>query len=175
MNNYQPAAHQKENNIDVKTALFYLFVFLASSVIFAFVCYLFSAKNFFDFSVNGEPSFFLSSNTLCYITLIALCFLGLGSYLMWFSKYDANRPKKEIFENFISLAISLILFLLYPLFTFALALPIFGAIILGLVIVVSIYTTYRYFNSSIGSGIFITVWTLWLMYVFVLNFAYCLL
>ncbi len=175
MYNYQSATYDKEKNIDVKTALFYLFVFLLSSVIFAFLCYLFSASKFFDFNVNGEPTFFLSANILCYITLIALCFLGLGTYLMWFSKYDTGRPAKEIQENFISLAIMLILFLLYPLFTFALQLPIFGAIILGLVIAVSIYTTYRYYNSSISAGIFITIWTLWLMYVFTLNFAYCLL
>ena len=175
MSNISTTAYESKNQIDFKTAFFYLFIFLASAMIIALLAFLLSANNLFDFIVNNEPTFSLSSNLLKYLTLIALDFVGLATYLMWFSHYTNKRPKNEIHENFIHLGIDLILFLLYPLFTFGLTLPIVGCCILGVLIGYSIYLTYRYYNSSIGAGIFMTVWTLWLMYLFVLNFAFCLL
>ena len=176
MNNYASnPAYDKRQSIDLKVAFFYLFVFLFGAMIVASLCYLLSANKFFDFVVNNEPNFYLSHKLLSYLTIIALDFVGLATYLMWFSHYIYRRPHKEVQENFICLGINLLIFILYPLFTFALSLPVVGCVILGVVIGFSIYTTYRYYNSSISAGIFYTIWTLWLMYVFTLNFAYCLL
>ncbi|MBP3630742.1 MAG: tryptophan-rich sensory protein [Clostridia bacterium] len=175
MNNTTTTSYDNKETIDFKTAFFYLFIFITSSMIIALLAYLLSANKLFDFIVNNEPTFSLSSNLLKYLTLIALDFVGLATYLMWFSHYVNKRPKNEIHENFIHLGILLLVFLLYPLFTFGLSLPIVGCCILGVLIGYSIYVTYRYYNSSISAGVFMTVWTLWLMYVFILNFAYCLL
>lgn len=167
--------NQSKRDIDIKVSLFYLFLYLISAMLIAGLCYLLSANKFYDFVINGEPTFSLPYNTINYITMIAIDFVGLASFLMWISHRTNARPKKEIHENFITLGILAIAFLLYPLFTYALFLPIIGCIVLGIVIGLSIYTTYRFFNSSISAGVFMTIWTLWLMYLFILNFAYCLL
>lgn len=175
MNDYASTTYDKKQTLDFKISFFYLFLFLLGAMVIALLAYLLSANKFFDFVVNGEPSFFLSAKLLKYLTLIGLDFVAIASYLMWFSNYSAKRPKKEIHENFIYLSLFIILFLLYPLFTFAIVQPVVGCCILGVAIGLSIYVTYRYFNSSISAGIFMTIWTLWLMFVFILNLAYCLL
>lgn len=176
MNNSTSITESKtKRDIDIKVSLFYLFLYLICAMLIAGLCYLLSANKFYNFTINEEPTFSLPYQTTNYLTMIAINFVGLASFLMWITLRTNARPKKEIYENFITLGILMITFLLYPLFTYALHLPIVGCIVLGITIALSIYTTYRYYNSSISSGVFITIWTLWLMYLFILNFAYCLL
>lgn len=167
----------EKNTTDEKSEIYwlYIFVFIICSMAIGGVAYLLCGNNLFTFQVNNEPIFAIESTFLKWIIMFGLDLLGISSYFMWLSKYTENRPKKEILENFIPLIIQLFLFLMWTLFTFGLNLPIVGCAMLGGTAVVAIYTTYRYFNSSIISGILSTLWTLLLIYVLSTHFAYCLI
>lgn len=168
---------KSESESDYKGEIYwlYVFVFIIGSMLYAGICYLLCGNNFYTFRLDGEPSFALEFSALKWCTMFGLELLGLATYFMWLAKYTDNRPQNEILENFIPLIIHLVLFMMFPLFTFALSLPVVGCAFLGASIMVLIYLVYRYFNSSIIAGILSVCWTIWLMYVLSQNFAYCLL
>ena len=166
---------ETENDSRGEIYWLYVFIFILGSMAIAGICYLMCGNNFYSFKVGNEPEFALDFKILMWSTMFGLDLIGLASYFMWLSRFTDNRPKKEILENFIPLIIHLVLFILWPLFTFGLNLPIVGCAILGASIIVAIYLVYRYFNSSIIAGILFSIWTLWLMYMLSTNIAFCLI
>ena len=164
-----------EENSKSEIYWLYVFLYIIGAMVIGGITYLMCGNNGYTFIKNSEPNFAMSFSGITWCTMFGLDLLGIASFFMWLSKYTDSRPKKEILENFIPLIIHLVLIMLWALFSFGLLLPIVGCCILGVSIVVAIYMTYRYYNSSIIAGILSTIWTLWLMYVFILNLAYCLL
>lgn len=174
MENYYSENSKSETDERSEIYWLYIFVFIICSMAVGGLAYLMCGNNFFTFEVAGEPNFAIETRLLKWIMLFALDILGIASYFMWLSKFTESRPKKEILENFIPLIILVVLFWMWALFTFGLNLPIVGCAILGATAIVSIYATYRYFNSSIIAGILETIWTLWLIYVLSTQLAFCL-
>lgn len=139
------------------------------------VIYLFFTKNFnYSFKVNGEPTFALSPNLILWLTFGVIILLGMVPYFMFnLSNFKTDRPGLKL--NYTLYYIHFLFFLLWAFFTFTLALPIVGIIMLGIAICIGIFTIYRFTTNTIFGGIILTLWGLWLIYLFILNLAYLLL
>ena len=100
--------------------------------------------------------------------------LGIVPYILFnLSNFKTDRFGLRL--NYTLYYVHFLLFLLWAFFTFTLSLPIVGVIILGLAIALLLFVVYRFMTNSIVAGCLLTVWALWLMYLFVLNFAFVLL
>ena len=100
--------------------------------------------------------------------------LGVVPYMLFnLSNFKTDRCGLRL--NYTIYYIHFLLFLLWAFFAFTLALPTAGLVILGLAIVLGVFVVYRFMTNSIVAGSILTVWCLWLIYIFVLNLAYIIL
>lgn len=128
--------------------------------------------NMVKIATDVVPSPRLSLRWYTIIWVLAITLIAIATFMMW-TKH--KRPKQEIRENLISYFITIGVLMLWPLFFFRLSLGIVACVILGISIILSIYTTYRYYNTCIGAGIIFTFFTIWLIYLFYLNFGMLLI
>ena len=154
--------------------VFPLLILMLSNIVIS-VIYLFFVKNFnYSFIVNGEPTFAMSHILLLWITFGMIIMLGIVPYILFnLSNFKTDRFGLRL--NYTLYYVHFLLFLLWAFFTFTLSLPIVGVIILGVATALLLFVVYRFMTNSIVAGCLLTIWALWLMYLFVLNFAYVLL
>ena len=154
--------------------LFPLITLMLANGLIALI-FLFFTKNFnYNFIVNGEPAFALNKDVLMWISFGFLIILGLAPYFLFnLSAFKTDRYGLKL--NYSLYYSGLLLFLMWSFFSFTLSLPIVGVIILGLAIILWIFVVYRFMTNSITSGIILTLFCLWLIYLFILNFAFVLL
>lgn len=139
------------------------------------IIYLFLVRGFnYTFSVSGEPNFAIPAPILMWLNFGMLIVLGLVPYFLFnLSNFKTDRFGLRL--NYTLFYIYMFLFLFWALFSFTLSLPVVGLIMLGITISLGIFVTYRFMTNSICSGVLLTVFELWLIYIFILNFAYVLL
>lgn len=172
VNTQSPAA--AEDRTLVKNWWISLIICLAAGLVLGGAYFALELKNF-PLIKNGEPTFSLSPTLLLWLGSAAVLLIGISTFFMLTTSGVINRPKKEIIENLISLGVSCLLLIMYPLFFYLCALKIVGVIMLGLTIVSLSYTTYRYYNACLLAGSIMCLVTLWLNYLFIISFAYLLL
>lgn len=150
-----------------------LTLILANS--FIAVVYLFLVKGFnYTFIKNGEPTFALSGTIILWVTFGMLILMGLVPYFL-FNLSNFKTDRTGLKKNYCWYYWFMLMVLLWAFFSFTLKLPIVGCIILGIAIAEGIYTTYRFMTNSICSGVLLSVFNMWLIYLFILNLAYILL
>ena len=154
--------------------VFPLLTLMLANIVIA-VIYLFFTKNFnYSFQVNGSPSFALSPNIILWMTFGVIILLGAVPYFLFnLSNFKTNRIGLKI--NYTLFYIHFFFFLMWSFFTFTLSLPVVGLIMLGITIGIGIFTIYRFMTNTIVGGAILTLWGLWLIYLFILNLAYLLL
>lgn len=151
-----------------------LFLFLLTNLVIS-LCYLFLVKSFnYSFQVNGSPGFALSPETLLWITFGMIILVGLVPYFLYnLSNYETDRRGLRL--NYTLYYTHFLFFILWSFFTYTLALPVVGIIMLGLAILLGVFVIYRFTTNTIVGGCLLTIWGLWLIYLFILNLAYLLL
>lgn len=154
--------------------VFPLLILMLTNIVIA-VIYLFFVRGFnYTFQVNEEPMFAIPGNILMWITFGMLILLGTVPYFLFnLSNFKTDRYGLRL--NYTLYYIYMLEVLMWAFFSFTLSLPIVGVIMLGIAIALGIFVTYRFMTNSITSGVILTIFELWLIYVFVLNFAYVLL
>ena len=150
-----------------------LFIFLVMNLVIS-LCYLFLVRAFnYSFQVNGSPSFALSPEILLWVTFGMIILMGLVPYFLFnISNYETDRYGLKL--NYTLFYIHFLFFVLWAFFTYTLALPVVGIIFLGLAIALGVYVIYRFTTNTIVGGSLLTIWGLWLIYLFILNLAYLL-
>lgn len=151
-----------------------IFLFLIVNIVIA-LCYLFFVGAFnYSFKVNGSPSFTLAPELLLWITFGMIVMLGLVPYFLYnISNFKTNRDGLKL--NYTLYYTHFLFFLLWAFFTYTLSLPIIGIIMLGIAIIIGAFVVYRFTTNTIVGGSILTLWALWLIYLFILNLAYLLL
>jgi len=154
--------------------IFPLLTLMLANGLIALIYLFFVRQNNYSFVVNGEPNFALNGNILFWITFGMIIALGVVPYMLFnLSNFKTDRCGLRL--NYTIYYIHFLLFLLWAFFAFTLALPTAGLVILGLAIVLGVFVVYRFMTNSIVAGSILTVWCLWLIYIFVLNLAYIIL
>lgn len=154
--------------------LFSLLTLMLANTLIALIYYFYVRNSNYSFIKNGEPSFALSGNLLFWITFGMVIFLGVVPYMLFNkSHFQTNRAGLRL--NYTLYYIHFFIFLLWAMFSFMLKLPIPGIMILGVCIALGIFVVYRFMTNSIIAGTILSIWTLWLIYIFILNLAYVLL
>ena len=154
-------------------AIFPLFTLMLANALIA-VIYLFYVKNSnYSFIKNGEPTFALDGTILFWITFGMIITLGVVPYML-FNKSNFKTDRYGLRLNYTLYYIHFLFFLLWAMFSFMLSLPVAGVIILGLAIAIGIFVVYRFMTNSIVAGTILSVWAVWLVYIFILNLAYVL-
>lgn len=151
-----------------------VFMFLLMNLVISLV-YLFLVRGFnYPFQVNGSPSFALPPEIILWITFGMIILVGLVPFFLYsVSNYDTDRVGLRI--NYTLYYLHFLFFVLWAFFTFTLTLPIVGLIFLGLAIILGVFVIYRFTTNTIVGGSLLTIWGLWLIYLFILNLAYLLL
>ena len=154
--------------------VFPLLILMLTNIVIAII-YLFFVRGFnYTFQTNGEPMFAIPGNILMWLTFGMLILLGTVPYFLFnLSNFKTDRNGLKL--NYTLFYIYMLEVLMWAFFSFTLAMPIVGVIMLGIAIALGIFTTYRFMTNSITSGVILTIFELWLIYVFILNFAYVLL
>ena len=157
-----------------KPIRFPILILLLANTVIALV-YLFLTRGFsYDLIKNGEPLFALPTAIILWVTFGMILVLGLAPYFMFnLSNFKTDRYGLKL--NYTLFYLHFLGVILWTLFTFTLSLPIVGVIFLGITICALIFTVYRFMTNSIVSGVMLTLWALWLIYLFILNLAYILL
>lgn len=164
----------KENTKKTTGSFYPLFLLMLSNAVIA-VIYLFLVRqNNYTFSINNEPSFALDGNILFWITFGMIILIGVVPYML-FNKSNFKTDRHGLRLNYSLYYIHFLLFLMWALFSFTLKMPVIGVIFLGMAIALGVFVMYRFMTNTIVAGSIITIWGLWLIYVFILNFAYILL
>ena len=153
---------------------FPLLVLMLSNGLIALVYWFLVNKFNYTFMVNGEPNFALDGNILFWITFGFIILLGVVPYML-FNKSNFKTDRAGLRLNYTIFYLHFLLFILWALFSFTLKMPAVGVIMLGLAICLGVFVVYRFMTNSIVAGSLLSIWALWLVYVFVLNFAYVLL
>lgn len=165
-----------------KSWWFPFLTFFVGTLAMALAGYFATARMFFDFKVNGEPSYALGIYPIIYISAIMLVFLASATYLMWkVASRDANEQntnrlnlKNNLRVNLIIYYSALFLFCIFPMLFFALKITLAGVICLGVSCLAFAFLCARYFFDNLLAGILCLAWTLWEMYIFALAIAYFL-
>lgn len=98
--------------------------------------------------------------------------IGVATFCMWRDKEITAKDRKfNLILYFVHMAFNIT----WPLWFFMLNLPILACFWLGVIIVLALVTTWRYYVANIASGIIFTVYVAWLIYAFYLNLGVCLL
>lgn len=98
--------------------------------------------------------------------------IGVATFCMWRDKEITAKDRKfNLILYFVHMAFNIT----WPLWFFMLNMPILACIWLGVIIVLALVTTWRYYVANIASGIIFTVYVAWLIYAFYLNLGVCLL
>jgi len=98
--------------------------------------------------------------------------IGIATFCMWRDKELTSKDRKiNLWIYFIHMAFNIT----WPLFFFRLGLPVVACIWLGIILLLALITTWRYFVANIVSGIIFCVYVVWLIYAFYLNISICLL
>lgn len=156
------------------STLFPLFTLMLANGLIALIFMFFAKNNSILFMKNGEPSFAMPANLLFWITFGMIIGLGVVPYMLFnISGFKTDRVGLTL--NYSLFYLHFLLFLMWAMFTYFLSLPVAGYIVLGVSICVGIFANYRFMTNSISAGTILTIWCLWLIYLFVLNFAYVLL
>lgn len=149
-----------------------LIYFMLSNLVVALAFYFLTSEFIYKFSVNSEPSFSLNPSALLWITFSMLVILGVVNFMLL--SLSKNQNKAGMRLSFTLYYIFMLGVLLWAFFSFTLALPTAGVVLLGITICLGIYLTYRYLTRSIVAGVILTIFNLYLIYLFVTNFAYIL-
>lgn len=98
--------------------------------------------------------------------------IGVATFCMWRDKEITAKDRKfNLILYFVHMAFNIT----WPLFFFRLAMPIFACVWLGIIVILALITTWRYYVANILSGIIFSIYTAWLVYAFYLNLGVCLL
>lgn len=98
--------------------------------------------------------------------------IGVATFCMWRDKQISSKDRKiNLILYFIHMAFNIT----WPLWFFMLNQPIVACVWLGIIIILALITTWRYFVANLASGIIFCVYVLWLIYAFYLNLGVCLL
>lgn len=98
--------------------------------------------------------------------------IGVATFCMWRDKQLTSKDRKiNLWLYFIHMAFNIT----WPLFFFRLGLPIVACVWLGIILILALITTWRYFVANIVSGIIFCIYVVWLIYAFYLNISICLL
>ena len=151
-----------------------VFMFLLMNLVIALI-YLFLVRGFnYSLQVTGSPTFALSPEIILWMTFGMIIVVGLVPFFLYsVSNYDTDRIGLRI--NYTLYYLHFLFFVLWAFFTFTLVLPIVGLIFLGFAILLGVFVIYRFTTNTIIGGSLLTIWGLWLIYLFILNLAYLLL
>lgn len=155
-------------------SLFSLFTLMLTNTLIALIYYFYVKNSNYSFIKNGEPSFALSANLLFWITFGMIILLGVVPYMLFTkSNFQTNRVGLRL--NYILYYVHFFVFLQWAMLSYMLKLPIAGVVVLGISIALGIFVVYRFMTNTIIAGTILSIWTLWLIYIFILNLSYVLL
>ena len=98
--------------------------------------------------------------------------IGVATFCMWRDKELTSKDRKiNLWIYFVHMAFNIT----WPLFFFRLAMPVVACVWLGIILILALITTWRYFVANITSGIIFCVYVMWLIYALYLNISICLL
>ena len=162
------------NKNHIKTIVYPLFIFMCGSIIAGLIFLFLQKSNNYDFIVNGEPSFAIPSRVHIWISFCMIVLLGVCPFMLYYIR-NSNPDKMGQKLNYSLFYCHLLFVLVWALCSFTLSSPILGVIGLTIAIAIGIFATYRFMSNTITAGVILFVWNVWLIFMFVLNLAYCLL
>ena len=144
-------------------------LFLLITSLVAILGYLGSGGNFATIEILGKSGFVVDKTILLLLSIVG--FLMAANAII-VANNDTSKEKEAYAKtNTILYFVQIVLFAFWPLFFYSIESALISSIVLFFSICLSIYILYRFYPLSLYAGILYSIWTIWQLFVFVVNFA----